>query len=89
MIWTPRRLIGDPIGPIENGITYIVRPRMEPRNRPVSVARISSGSRQLLVGPRSAGVPRTDERPVLDARDIARVGPGQGSCWAAGPDRAA
>src|SRR5947209_7187587 len=45
--------IGDPSGPIENGTTYIVRPRIEPLNRSVSVARISSGSRQLLVGPAS------------------------------------
>ena len=34
-------------------MTYIVRPRIEPRKRSVSVARISSGSRQLLVGPAS------------------------------------
>ena len=45
--------IGDPSGPIEKGTTYIVRPCIEPRNRPVSVSRISSGSRQLLVGPAS------------------------------------
>ena len=35
------------------GTTYIVRPRIEPRNSSVSVAFISSGSRQLLVGPAS------------------------------------
>ena len=29
--WTPVCAIGEPIGPIENGITYIVRPRMQPR----------------------------------------------------------
>ena len=46
--------IGEPSGPIENGTTYIVRPRIEPRNRPRSVSRISAGSRQLLVGPASA-----------------------------------
>ena len=43
--------IGEPSGPIENGTTYIVRPCIEPRKRPVSVARISAGSRQLFVGP--------------------------------------
>ena len=43
--------IGEPSGPIENGTTYIVRPRIEPRNSSVSVSRISAGSRQLLVGP--------------------------------------
>ena len=46
--------IGDPIGPIENGTTYIVRPRIEPRNSSSSVSRISAGSRQLLVGPASS-----------------------------------
>jgi hypothetical protein len=36
------------------GMTYIVRPRMQPENRLVSVARISSGGAQLLVGPASS-----------------------------------
>jgi hypothetical protein len=44
---------GDPIGPIENGITYIVRPRMQPAKSPCKVSRISRGSTQLLVGPAS------------------------------------
>ena len=43
----------DPRGPIENGTTYIVLPRIEPLNRSVSTPRISAGSRQLLVGPAS------------------------------------
>src|SRR3954470_8223067 len=46
--------MGDPSGPIENGTTYMVRPFIDPRNSSVSVARISTGSRQLLVGPASA-----------------------------------
>ena len=46
--------IGEPSGPIENGTTYIVRPRIEPRKRPSSVSRISAGSRQLFVGPASS-----------------------------------
>ena len=46
--------IGEPSGPIENGTTYIVRPRMQPSNRGASVARISSGAIQLLVGPASS-----------------------------------
>ena len=45
--------IGDPSGPIENGTTYMVRPRIEPWNSPVSSSRISSGSLQLFVGPAS------------------------------------
>ena len=52
----------EPSGPIENGTTYIVRPRIEPRNRPgvpsalpcCSSARISAGAIQLLVGPASS-----------------------------------
>ena len=43
--------IGEPSGPIENGTTYIVRPRIDPRNSSASTSRISSGSRQLFVGP--------------------------------------
>jgi len=43
--------IGEPSGPIENGTTYMVRPAMQPSNRPFRVWRISFGSVQLLVGP--------------------------------------
>ncbi len=44
----------DPSGPIENGTTYIVRPRIEPLNSSLRTSRISAGSRQLLVGPASS-----------------------------------
>src|ERR1044072_2567569 len=53
VISTPRAEIGDPSGPMQNGTTYIVRPRIDPANRPPSVARISVGSAQLFVGPAS------------------------------------
>ena len=53
VISTPSSEIGEPSGPIENGMTYIVRPRMLPANRPLRVPRISTGSDQLLVGPAS------------------------------------
>ncbi len=36
-------------------MTYMVRPRIAPSNRPFRSARISAGSSQLLVGPASAG----------------------------------
>ncbi len=36
------------------GITYIVRPRMQPLNKPLSVSFICLGATQLLVGPASA-----------------------------------
>ncbi len=39
---------------MQNGTTYIVRPRMQPSKRPANVARISAGAIQLLVGPASA-----------------------------------
>ena len=51
---TPRRAAGEPTGPMQNGMTYIVRPSIDPRNRSNSLALISPGSRQLLVGPASA-----------------------------------
>ena len=54
--WTPMWAIGEPSGPIENGTTYIVRPCMAPAKRRFSSARISSGSRQLLLGPASSSV---------------------------------
>src|SRR3954471_10231452 len=48
---TPICDIGEPIGPMLYGSTYIVRPFMQPANRPLSVLRISNGLTQLLVGP--------------------------------------
>ena len=53
VISTPMWAMDEPRGPIEKGTTYMVRPRIEPANRPVSTSRISAGSRQLLVGPAS------------------------------------
>ena len=41
-------------GPMQNGMTYIVRPRMQPRYSSVIVRFISAGAIQLLVGPASA-----------------------------------
>src|SRR4051812_27095272 len=48
--------IGEPRGPMLNGTTYMVRPRMQPLKRPFNVWRISLGSTQLLVGPASSFV---------------------------------
>ena len=69
--------MSEPIGPIENGTTYIVRPRIEPSNSSVSVARISPGSRQLFVGPASASVAeqmnvRSSTRATSPGSDSAR-----------------
>jgi hypothetical protein len=53
VISTPVQAIGDPSGPMLNGTTYNVRPRMQPSKRPVRTACISRGSIQLFVGPAS------------------------------------
>ena len=45
--------MSEPSGPMEKGTTYMVRPFMQPLKSPCRVWRISSGSRQLLVGPAS------------------------------------
>ncbi|CAM5400572.1 hypothetical protein STENM327S_07291 [Streptomyces tendae] len=47
---------------MQKGTTYMVRPRMEPRNSPpwplspVKISRISAGSFQWLVGPASSSL---------------------------------
>src|SRR5271169_1817904 len=43
-----------PSGPMQNGITYMTRPRMQPSKISANVARISPGAIQLLVGPASS-----------------------------------
>ena len=48
--------MGEPTGPMLNGITYRVRPFMQPEKSPFSFAFISAGSAQLLVGPASSSV---------------------------------
>src|SRR6478736_1740407 len=40
---------------MQNGMTYIVRPFMEPENFSLRSSRISVGSAQWLVGPASSG----------------------------------
>ena len=46
----------EPSGPIENGTTYIVRPRMQPSKSWFIVWRICAGATQLLVGPAASCV---------------------------------
>jgi len=50
---TPICEIGPPTGPIENGTTYMVRPRIEPSKISFIFACIALGSAQLFVGPAS------------------------------------
>lgn len=57
VISTPIAESGEPTGPMQNGTTYIVRPRMEPRKTPfspVKISRISAGAFQWFVGPASS-----------------------------------
>ena len=51
MSWTPNCAMGEPTGPMLNGSTYMVRPRMAPANNSLSLRRMPYGSTQLLVGP--------------------------------------
>ena len=53
VISTPSWEISPPSGPMQNGTTYMVRPRMQPSKISANVSRISSGAIQLLVGPAS------------------------------------
>ncbi len=53
VISTPIWAIGEPRGPMLNGMTYMVRPAMHPSNKAVRVSFISLGLTQLLVGPAS------------------------------------
>ena len=53
-ISTPIFAMSDPIGPMLNGMTYIVRPFIQPVNNLFNVSLISAGSHQLLVGPASS-----------------------------------
>ena len=46
--------IGEPSGPMENGITYIVRPAIHPWYSGSIVCLSSAGATQLLVGPASS-----------------------------------
>ena len=48
---TPICAIGEPTGPMLNGSTYMVRPRIAPLNISRSFLRMSCGFIQLLVGP--------------------------------------
>src|SRR6202040_3922778 len=65
VISTPSLGSSAPSGPMQNGTTYIVRPRMQPRYRSVMVDRISAGSIQLLVGPASSC--RSEQMYVRDS----------------------
>ena len=50
---TPNFEKGEPSGPIQKGMTYIVRPFIHPLKRSSSIECASVGSIQLFVGPAS------------------------------------
>ena len=56
VICTPSWAMGEPSGPMLNGTTYIVRPAIDPANRPRRIRIITLGSIQLLVGPASSSL---------------------------------
>ena len=84
VISTPSWDIGEPSGPMQNGTTYMVRPAMQPANRPEKVARISAGAIQLLVGPASSSFSeqmnvRSSTRATSEGSERARKLPGRRS----------
>src|SRR5271165_3731450 len=77
VICTPILAMGEPSGPMLNGMTYMVRPRMQPSNNSSSVARIFAGGAQLLVGPASSWLNeqmkvRSSTRPTSDGCERVR-----------------
>src|SRR6185503_9113620 len=65
VISTPSLGSSAPSGPMQNGTTHMVLPRMEPRYRSVMIDRISAGSIQLFVGP--ASISRSEQIKVRDS----------------------
>src|SRR6202041_3560917 len=65
VISTPSLGSSAPSGPMQNGTTHMVRPRMQPRYSSVMLDRISDGSIQLLVGP--ASISRSEQINVRDS----------------------
>ncbi len=65
VISTPSLGSSAPSGPMQNGTTYMVRPRIDPRYRSVMMPRISAGSIQLFVGP--ASIARSEQMNVRDS----------------------
>ena len=59
---------------MQNGTTYIVRPRMQPPKSPDSVSRSSCGSIQLFVGTGVLLLGGSDVGAALDPGDVADVG---------------
>ena len=65
MISIPFSPIDEPIGPIQNGITYIVLPSMHPSKSLWSIPFISAGAFQWLVGTASSSL--SEQMKVRDS----------------------
>src|SRR5436305_11238981 len=72
VISTPSWEISPPSGPMQNGTTYMTRPRMQPSKISAKVLRISSGAIQLLVGPASCS--RSEQMKVLSSTRATSLG---------------
>ncbi len=72
VISTPSWEMSPPSGPMQNGTTYIVRPRMLPSNSLPKVWRISAGAIQLLVGPASSS--RSEQMKVRSSTRATSLG---------------
>ena len=84
VISTPSWEIGEPIGPMQNGTTYMTRPAMQPANSSARVACICAGAIQLLVGPASSCCSeqmnvRSSTRATSEGSDDAAKLPGRSS----------
>ena len=74
---TPMWAIGEPTGPMLNGITYIVRPRITPSNFGVSDGLHLVGGHPVVGRAGVVLVHRADVGAVLDAGDVARMAAGE------------
>src|SRR6266704_1276112 len=72
VISTPSWEISPPSGPMQNGTTYMTRPRMAPSKISANVVRISSGAIQLLVGPASCS--RSEQMNVRSSTRATSLG---------------
>ena len=88
VISTPSWEISPPSGPMQNGTTYMTRPRMQPSKISPNVLRISSGRDPVVGRPRVLLPLGADERAVLDPGHVAGVRGGTRSCSAAAPGSA-
>src|SRR5437016_3545530 len=72
VISTPSWEISPPSGPMQNGTTYMTRPRMQPSKISAKVLRICSGAIQLLVGPASSS--RSEQMNVRSSTRATSLG---------------